>query len=210
MALMGRVIQVRIHGLDPADREAMRTRFEELAATRDWRGDRPWLADAATADLFQLLFFDDVRTAAEREAPEDGPLSAAGFVRLNRDETDALALVFILRDLSERFGARVQIRDPDNPIAKLRHLDLHGGLLPDGAQLEAVLVARPIFKRLPGAVIEMYPPRALGSAFGTLEATDDRRRNWSFLVHGMRASAPTFLEAEAEAMRIYRGLRFLS
>jgi hypothetical protein len=78
------------------------------------------------------------------------------------------------------------------------------------AQLEAVLVARPIFKRLPGAVIEMYPPRALGSAFGTVEATDERRRNWSFLVHGMRATAPTFLEAEAEAMRIYRGLRFLS
>jgi hypothetical protein len=210
MAAMGRVIHVRILGLDPADREPLLQRFEELADTRDWRGDRPWLADAATPDLFQVLFFDGAREAVEREAPEEGPLSAAGFVRLNRDETDALALLFILRDLSERFGARVQVRDPDNPIAKLRHIDLHAGLLPDGAQLEAVLVARPIYKRLPGAVIEMYPPRALGSAFGTVEATDERRRNWSFLVHGMRATAPTFLEAEAEAMRIYRGLRFLS
>jgi hypothetical protein len=207
---MGRVLHVRIHGLDPAAREPMLARFEELAATRDWRGDRPWLADGTTRDLFGQLFFDDARTAVEREAPEAGPLSAAGFVRLNRDETDALALLFILRDLSERFGAQVHLRDPDNPIAKLRHIDLAGGLLPDGAQLEAVLVARPIFKRLPGAVIEMYPPRALGSAFGTVEATDARRRNWSFLVHGMRATAPTFLEAEAEAMRIYRGLRFLS
>jgi hypothetical protein len=207
---MGRVLHVRIHGLDPAAREPMLARFEELAATRDWRGDRPWLADATTRDLFGQLFFDDARAAAAREAPEAGPLSAAGFVRLNRDETDALALLFILRDLSERFGALVQLRDPDNPIAKLRHIDLDRGLLPDGAQLEAVLVARPIFKRLPGAVIEMYPPRALGSAFGTVEATDARRRNWSFLVHGMRASAPNFLEAEAEAMRIYRGLRFLS
>ncbi|HEV7680471.1 MAG TPA: hypothetical protein VGQ42_18065 [Candidatus Dormibacteraeota bacterium] len=207
---MGRVIHVRIHGLDPDRHEALQEGFEELAATRDWRGDRPWLADAATSDLFQSLFFADAAAAAERDAPEAGPLSAAGFVRLNRDETDALALLFILRDLSERLAARVLIRDADNPIAKLRHIELRAGLLPDGAQLEAVLVARPIFKRLPGAVIEMYPPRALGSAFGTVEATDERRRSWSFLVHGMRATAPNFLEAEAEAMRIYRGLRFLS
>jgi hypothetical protein len=207
---MGRVLHLRIHGLDTSDREALQARFEELAATRDWRGDRPWLADATTADLFRSLFFDNAREIADREAPAAGPLSAAGFVRLNRDETDALALLFILRDLSERFGAQVELHDPDNPIAKLRHIELCGGLLPDGAQLEAVLVARPIYKRLPGAVIEMYPPRALGSAFGTVEATDARRRNWSFLVHGMRATAPTFLEAEAEAMRIYRGLRFLS
>ncbi|HZS15573.1 MAG TPA: hypothetical protein VFC09_13330 [Candidatus Dormibacteraeota bacterium] len=207
---MGRVLHIRIHGLDTAGLEPLQARFQELTATRDWRGDRPWLADAGTSDLFATLFFDDAREAAERESPELGPLSAAGFVRLNRDETDALALLFILRDLSERFGAHVALRDPDNPIAKLRHIDLSAGLLPDGAQLEAVLVARPIYKRLPGAVIEMYPPRALGSAFGTVEATDERRRNWSFLVHGMRATAPTFLEAEAEAMRIYRGLRFLS
>jgi hypothetical protein len=207
---MGRVIHVRIHGLDPSKQEALLERFEELAGTRDWRGDRPWLADAATSDLFRSLFFADACEAAERDAPAHGPLHAAGFVRLNRDETDALALLFILRDLSEHFAAEMLIRDPDNPIAKLRHIDLRGGLLPDGAQLEAVLVARPIYKRLPGAVIEMYPPRALGSAFGTREATDERRRSWSFLVHGMRATAPTFLEAEAEAMRIYRGLRFLS
>ncbi|HXA30210.1 MAG TPA: hypothetical protein VN193_15850 [Candidatus Angelobacter sp.] len=205
---MGRVLHLRIHGLDPADREATLARFDELAATRDWRGDRPWLAHAGSTDLFGQLYFDGARRAAEGDAA--GPLDAAGFVRLNRDETDALALLFILRDLSEHSGAAVLLRDPDNPIAKLRHIDLCRGLLPDGAQLEAVLVARPIFKRLPGAVIEMYPPRALGSAFGTVEATDERRRNWSFLVHGMRASAPTFLEAEAEAMRIYRGLRFLS
>jgi hypothetical protein len=207
---MGRVLHLRIHGLPATQQDALRARFEELAATRDWRGDRPWLADSQSADLFGSLFFDNARRAAEREAPELGPLSAAGFVRLKGDETDALALLFILRDLSERFDAHLQLRDPDNPIAKLRHIELARGLLPDGAPLEAVLVARPIYKRLPGAVIEMYPPRALGSAFGTVEGTDERRRNWSFLVHGMRATAPTFLEAEAEAMRIYRGLRFLT
>ena len=210
MRHMGRVLHVRIHGLAAAQHEALRTRFDELAAARDWRGDRPWLADSQSQDLFASLYFDDVRRAAEQETPELGRLSAAGFMRLNRDETDALALLFILRDLSERHEAHIQLRDPDNPIAKLRHIDLARGVLPDGAQLEAVLVARPIYKRLPGAVIEMYPPRALGSAFGTVEATDERRRSWSFLVHGMRATAPTFFEAEAEAMRIYRGLRFLS
>jgi hypothetical protein len=207
---MGRVIHIRIHGLPATQHDALRSRFDEMAAAREWRGDRPWLADRHSRDLFGSLFFDDAGRAGERESPELGPLSAAGFVRLAGDETDALALLFILRDLSERFEAHLQLRDPDNPIAKLRHIELARGLLPDGAQLEAVLVARPIYKRLPGAVIEMYPPRALGSAFGTVEATDERRRNWSFLVHGMRASAPSFFEAEAEAMRIYRGLRFLS
>ena len=207
---MGRVIHLRIHGLPPAQHEALRGRFDELSAAREWRGDRPWLADSQSSELFASLYFDDVRRASALESPELPRLSAAGFVRLKGDETDALALLFILRDLSERFDAHLQLRDPDNPIAKLRHIDLARGVLPDGAQLEAVLVARPIYKRLPGAVIEMYPPRALGSAFGTVEGTDERRRNWSFLVHGMRASAPTFFEAEAEAMRIYRGLRFLS
>jgi len=210
MALMGRVIHTRVFGLRPEDREALHHRLEELAATREWRGDRPWLADKLSRDLFSMEFFRHAATAAIAESPDAGPLSAAGFLRIDRDETDALALLFALRDLSERFGVRVQVRDPDNPIAKLRFVELIAGRLPDGAALEAVLVARPIFKRMPDAVIEMFPPRALGSAFGTVEATDTERRIWSFRVHGMRASAPDFLQAEAEAMRIYRGLRFLS
>src|SRR5205807_2014387 len=106
----------------------------ELADTREWRGDRPWLADKLSRDLFSMEFFRHAATAAIAESPDAGPLSAAGFLRLDRDETDALALLFALRDLSQRFGVRV----------------------------------------------------------------------------GMRDSAPDFLEAEAEAMRIYRGLRFLS
>jgi len=208
--MVARVIHVRVRGLAEEDRDRLLARFAELATSREWRDQQPWLADQRSTDLFSQLYFADAVEADGREQPRLAPLSAASFLRVIGDETDALALLFILRDLSERSGAAVQLRDPDNPIAKLRHIDLRRGLLPDGAQLEAVLVARPIFKRLPGAVIEMYPPRALGSAFGTVEATDERRRNWSFLVHGMRASAPTFLEAEAEAMRIYRGLRFLS
>ena len=116
----------------------------------------------------------------------------------------------MLRDLSERFIVSAVIRDPDNPIAKLRRIELEAGRLPNGRALETILVRRPIFKRLRGGQrIEMYPPRALASAFGTLEGSDSERRSWSFLVHGMRDSRPSFFEAEAEAMRIWRGLRFL-
>lgn len=207
---MARVIQVRVHGLAAADRAAMHLRFADLAASREWRDQTPWLADAGSSDLFGQLFFDHVAAVEAREHPELRPLSAASFLRVAGDETDALALVFMLRDLSERFGLRVTVRDPDNPIAKLRTIQLVGGRLPDGAALEAILVRRPIFKRLRGGGrIEMYPPRALGAAFGTVDATDGERRTWSFLVHGMRDSRPSFLEAEAEAMRIWRGLRFL-
>jgi hypothetical protein len=206
---MGRVIHVRVWGLEAEDRTAFHGRFRRLAELREWRGDVPWLADGQSRDLFSMEFFRHAQVSAEAAEPSMGPLSAAGFVRLRGDETDALALLFVLRDLSERFGTTITIRDPDNPIAKLRSVDLVAGRLQDGAALEAILVARPIYKRLPGAVIEMYPPRALGFAFGTVEGGDPERRAWSFLVHGMRASADSFLEAEAEAMRIYRGLRFL-
>ena len=206
---MGRVVHLRLHGLEASQRDALHERFTELSTSRDWRGDVPWLADATSRTLFEMEYF---RHAAESEARDNHdlpPLAAAGFVWLRGDETDALALLFVARDLSERFGVVAAVRDPDNPIAKLRDVLLTSGRLRDGAPLEAILVARPIYKRMPGAVIEMYPPRALGSLFGTIEGRDIQRRDWSFLVHGMRDTAPGFLEAEAEAMRIYRGLRFL-
>ena len=207
---MARVIHVRLHGVRAEDHDAMHARFSSLAASREWRDEVPWLADARSTALFAQLFFHEAAAVEAREHPELGPLDAASFLRVIGDETDALALVFMLRDLSERFGVRVSVRDPDNPIAKLRSIDLNAGRLPDGGALETILVRRPIFKRLRGGGrIEMYPPRALGSAFGTREETDSERRTWSFLVHGMRDSRPSFLEAEAEAMRIWRGLRFL-
>jgi hypothetical protein len=206
---MGRVLHLRVHGLDPSRVEELRARFHDLVASREWRSDVPWLADPTSRGLFEATYFADAALADLWEYPELPPLSAAGFVRLQGDETDALAVLFVARDLSETFDVWVSVRDPENPIAKLRDVRLRKGRLPDGSPLEEILVARPIYKRLPGAVIEMYPPRALGSAFGTVEGGDRRRRDWSFLVHGMRDSRPGFLEAEAEAMRIYRGLRFL-
>lgn len=207
---MARVIHVRLYGVTLNEREALQDRFAELIGSRGWRDQLPWLADAHSSDLFGQLFFEQARMAEARDHPELGDLSAGGFIRVAGDETDALALVFVLRDLSERFSCRVGIRDPDNPIAKLRTVDLVNGRLADRRALESILVRRPIFKRVSEeARIEMYPPRALGSAFGTVDGMDGERRAWSFLVHGMRDSRPSFLEAEAEAMRMWRGLRFL-
>jgi hypothetical protein len=207
---VARVIHVRLYGVAPEDRQPLQERFAELAGSRDWRDQPPWLAHSRSHELFSQLFFADAAAAERRQHPKLGPLSAATFLRVAGDETDALAMVFMLRDLSERFCVRVSVRDADNPIAKLRSIELVNGRLPDGSALEGIMVRRPIFKRLRGGQrIEMYPPRALGSAFGTRDGSDGERRAWSFLVHGMRDSRPSFLEAEAEAMRIWRGLRFL-
>ena len=207
---MARVIHVRLYGLGPSQREALHQRFAGLVRSRDWRDQPPWLADGHSTDLFRQLFFSTSSDSSRLERPELGPLAAATFVRIAGDETDALALVFMLRDLSERYGARVTLRDPENPIAKLRVIEMVSGRLVDGTALETILVRRPIFKRMRGGQrIEMYPPRALGSAFGTIEGNDGERRTWSFRLYGMRDSRPSFLEAEAEALRIWRGLRFL-
>ena len=207
---MARVIHVRVRGVADHDRDRLQNRFSELISGREWRDQLPWLADAGSTALFAQLFFEQAVIADHLDDPPRTDLSAAGFIRVAGDETDALALVFVLRDLSERFPCRVGVRDPDNPIAKLRIVDLVGGRLADQRALESILVRRPIFKRMrDGNRIEMYPPRALGSAFGTMDGADGERRAWSFLVHGMRDSRPSFLEAEAEAMRIWRGLRFL-
>lgn len=208
--MVSRVIHVRVHGLDPANREALQSRFGRLVGAREWRDERPWLADGRSAELFSQLYFAAAVSEPGDLWPDPGPLSAATFVRVRGDETDALALLFILRELSEQLDLVIAIRDPDNPIAKLRSIDLSGGRLGGGGALERLLVRRPVFKRLrDGSRIEMFPPRALGSAFGTVEGQDGERRDWSFRIHGMRDSRPSFLEAEAEAMRIYRGLRFL-
>jgi hypothetical protein len=207
---MARVIHVRVRGVAADDRDRLQDRFSELIITREWRDQLPWLADGGSSGLFEQLFYEQALAADLRDDAQAADLSAAGFIRVAGDETDALALIFVLRDLSERFSCRVGARDPDNPIAKLRIVDLVSGRLADQRSLESILVRRPIFKRMrDGNRIEMYPPRALGSAFGTTEGADGERRAWSFLVHGMRDSRPSFLEAEAEAMRMWRGLRFL-
>lgn len=205
---MSRVIHVRARDVAAADRESMRARFADLVATREWRGGTPWLADSGSPELLAQLFFDSAQSEALQES-HPRTLSAAAFVRIAGDEADALALMFILRDLSEEFDATMDLRDPDNPIAKLRRVRLHGGRLPSGEALESILVRRAIYRPMPdGSRMEMIPPRGPGSAFGSSRGGEGGGE-WSFIVHDIRVADRSFLRAEAEAMRIYRGLNSL-
>jgi hypothetical protein len=205
---MSRVIQLRVRGLDAAARELMHERFVELVAGREWRDGTPWLADELSRDLLPQLFFDQAQAEA-RSSADERPLSAATYVRIAGDEADALALAFIARDISERFAADVDLRDPDNPIAKLRRVELVGGRLRNGRPLESILVRRVIYRRMPdGSRMEMIPPHGRGSAFGQ-PVGEGGERSWSFIVHDIRIADHSFLDAEAEAMRIFRGFRAL-
>ena len=177
-------------------------------AGRDWRDGTPWLADQLSRDLLPQLFFDQAH-GEMRLAGDERPLSAAGFVRVVGDEADALALAFIGRDVSEQLAAEVELRDPDNPIAKLRQIELVDGRLRNGRPLESILVRRVIYRRMPdGSRMEMIPPGGRGSAFGQ-RVRADGDTSWSFIVHDIRIVDPSFLDAEAEAMRIFRGFRAL-
>jgi hypothetical protein len=206
--LMSRVIQLRIRGLGPGARDSVQDRFNTLASGREWRDGTPWLADHHSRDLLPQLFFDQAKAQA-RLADDDRPLSAATFVRIAGDEADALALAFIARDISDRFSVEVELRDADNPIAKLRQIELVDGRLRNGHPLESILVRRAIYRRMPdGSRMEMIPPHGRGSAFGR-PVGGDAERSWSFIVHDIRIVDPSFLDAEAEAMRIFRGFRAL-
>lgn len=202
-------MHLRVSGLEEDACSSLQWRFDELAAGREWRDGTPWLAHRGSADLLPQLFFDRARVERDTAAGVQG-LRAATFVRIAGDEADALALTFIGRDLSERFEAEVELRDPDNPIAKLRHIELLNGRLRDGDRLESILVRRAIYRRMPdGSRMEMIPPRARRSAFGRPVPDGEDSWSWSFVIHDIRIVEETFLDAEAEAMRIFRGFRSL-
>jgi hypothetical protein len=56
--------------------------------------------------------------------------------------------------------------------------------------------------------MEMIPPLGRGSAFGR-PIGPHSEPSWSFIVHDIRIVEHSFLAAEAEAMRIFRGFRAL-
>lgn len=195
---MKRILFYRIYGVTPTALEELHAHAERFAGARDWRGEPFWIASAHSRDLFGMEYFRHARA-------DDGALSASGFRKHGGDETDALAILFFLAEVSAHFQARVSLKDEDNPIAKLRHLEFHSGRLPSGLALDAVLAARPVIKRLEGAAITFYPPTFRPHSFYRTAQPGW----WGFSLAGMRDFAPSFLEAEAEAMRIYRGFRRL-
>lgn len=194
---MARVLHYRLHDLPDHRLERLHTQFEVLAAARTWRCQPPWVASASSRGLFEMEYFRHLNT----EDVED--ISAAGFLKMAGDETDALIVTIFLRDLSAEYGISVLLRDEDHPLAKLRRLEFVQGLLPSGQSLEDILAKRPVIKKVEGERILFYPPTF------RLHSQGPPSPEWAYALCGIRAYAPTLLEAEQEALKILRGLGHL-
>lgn len=192
-----RVLHYRIHGLSDHRLERLHGQFEELAAARTWRCDRPWIASRWSRDLFSMEYFRHAREGANAD------LSAAGFVKMAGDETDALIITIFLRDLSAEYELQVTLQDEDHPLAKLRNLSFLRGRLPNGLSLEEVLAKRPVIKKVEGERILFYPPTF------RLHSQGPPSPEWAYALYGIRAYAPSLLEAEQEALKILKGFGHL-
>ena len=194
---MQRVLHYRLYELAENRLERVHAQFEALSAARTWRCDPPWVASSRSTGLFEMEFFRHQRLE------DNGSLSAAGFVKMAGDETDALIITIFMRDLSAEYGIRVVTRDEDHPLAKLRRLEFSNGRLPTGQSLEDVLAKRPVIKKVEGERILFYPPTF------RLHSQGPPSPEWAYALCGIRAYAPTLLEAEQEALKILRGFGHL-
>lgn len=195
---MRRVLHYRLRRI-PEDRlERLEQQFAELAAERPWRGQAPWIATSRSTGIFESEYLRHLRLA------EGADISAAGFLKMGGDETDALILALFLRDLSAEYGVRATMRDEDNPLAKLRQLDFTSGRLPTGRSLEETFARRPVIKKVQGESIHFYPP-----TYRLHSQSPAGMGGWGYALCGLRAFAPSLLEAEREALKILRGLGHL-
>ena len=194
---MQRVLHYRLYGLPEHRLERLHEQFDALAAARSWRCDRPWIASAYSRGLFEMEYFRHL------SLDEEGLPVGAGFVKMAGDETDALIITIFLRDLSAEYGMRALLVDEDHPISKLRRLEFVKGRLPTGDSLEDVLAKRPVIKKVAGERILFYPP-----AF-RLHSQSPPSPEWAYALYGIRAYAPTLMEAEQEALKILRGFGHL-
>ena len=194
---MSRVLHYRLQDLPEHRLERLHEQFEALASARAWRCGQPWVASSQSRGLFEMEFFRHLKNH------EGNGLSAAGFVKMAGDETDALIITIFMRDLSAEYGIRTSIRDGDHPLAKLRRLDFDSGRLPSGQSLEDVLAKRPVIKKVQGERIFFYPPTF------RLHSQSPPSPEWAYALCGIRAYAPTLLEAEQEALKILRGFGHL-
>jgi hypothetical protein len=192
-----RVLHYRLNGLPEHRLERVHEQFQALAGARAWRCGEPWIASSLSRGLFEMEFFRHLRN------DEGGDLSAAGFVKMAGDETDALIISIFIRDLSAEYGIQASIRDEDHPLAKLRRLDFDSGRLPSGQSLEDVLAKRPVIKKVEGERIFFYPPTF------RIHSQSAPSPEWAYALCGIRAFAPTLLEAEQEALKILRGFGHL-
>lgn len=194
---MPRVLHYQVRQLPEHQLERLHEQFAALAEARTWRCGRPWIASSLSRGLFEMEYFRHLKNDQGRG------LSAAGFVKMAGDETDALIITIFMRDLSAEYGVRTSIRDEDHPLAKLRRLEFDSGRLPGGQSLEDVLAKRPVIKKVEGERIFFYPPTF------RLHSQSPPSPEWAYALCGMRAYAPTLLEAEQEALKILRGFGHL-
>jgi hypothetical protein len=193
-----RVLHYRLYGLPEQRLERVHVQFEALTAARTWRCEPPWVASSYSRGLFEMEYFRHVRN-------EDGAgTTASGFLKMAGDETDALIVAIFLRDLSAEYGIKTSLKDEDHPLAKLRRLEFDRGRLPSGQSLEDVLAKRPVIKKVHGERILFYPPTF------RLHSQSPPSPEWAYALFGIRAYAPTLLEAEQEALKILRGFGHLA
>ncbi|MGH7904243.1 MAG: hypothetical protein ACREPA_08985 [Candidatus Dormibacteraceae bacterium] len=196
---MSRVLRYRIHRLPPERLQRVHDQVGQLAAGRSWRSGVPWLASDLSTGLFEMEYLRHLREA------EGEDISAAGFLKMAGDETDALILLLFMRDASAEYGIRSAVQDEANPIAKLRFLEFRQGRLPSGQTLEEMLTRRPVIKKVMGQAIHFYPPSYRLHSHSPVNAG----REWGYALCGLRAKAPSLFEAEQEALKILRGMRHL-
>lgn len=194
---MPRVLHYQVRGLPEHRLEEIHDQFVALGRVRAWRSGPPWVASIHSRGLFEMEYFRHLKS------DEGAELSAAGFMKLAGDETDALIIAIFMRDLSAEYGVRTSIRDEDHPLAKLRRLEFDSGRLPTGRSLEDVLAKRPVIKKVEGERILFYPPTF------RLHSQSPPSPEWAYALCGIRAYAPTLLEAEQEALKILRGFGHL-
>src|SRR5256884_4636364 len=97
---------------------------------------------------------------------------------------------------------------PDRKSTRLNssHLVISYAVFCLKKKIEDVLAARPVLKKMEGEPITFYPPTYRPNPY----FRRDKPGMWGFSLRGIRDFAPSFLAAEAEAMRIYRGFRRLN
>src|SRR6202165_6031041 len=123
---MRRVLFYRLYDVVPTRLAELEKDASAFSHSRAWRGDAFWLATENTTDLFAMEYFRHARNEEGANRP------AAAFLRLLGDETDAIATLYFMNDVSQRFHGRAVLRDEENPIAKLRPLDNRPGTPPLG------------------------------------------------------------------------------
>src|SRR5260370_36999350 len=111
---MPRVLHYTLHGLAEHRLERVHEEFEALAAARAWRCGSPGGASSQSRGLFEMEDFRHL------ENDEGNELSAAGFVKMAGDATDALIIAIFMRDLRAEYGVRASITDADHPLAQTR------------------------------------------------------------------------------------------